>query len=75
MRQIRSRHFQIFGKDEYWRDYWLIVFVKVGSRYYPSIYARTPKNILNIRNLPILGHSWRIDICVFPPLYCAEIEK
>ncbi len=41
MRQIDSRHFQIFRKDEYWR----IPCAKVSSRDYSSIYARTPENV------------------------------
>ncbi len=45
MRQIHSRQFQICGIDEYWREYWGTPYVKVSSRHYSSIYARTPKNV------------------------------
>ncbi len=64
MRQIDSRHFQIFGKDEYWR----IPYVKVSSRDYSLIYVRMAENVTNIPYSPILGHSWRIDICAVQPL-------
>ncbi len=49
---IHSRHFQIFGKNEYWR----IPYVKVSSHDYSSIYARMPENVTNIRYSPILSH-------------------
>ncbi len=41
MRRIHSRHFQICGIDKYWQ----ILFAKVVSRHYSSIYARTPENV------------------------------
>ncbi len=41
MRRIHSRHFQISEIDKYWR----ILFAKVVSRDYSSIYARTPENV------------------------------
>ncbi len=41
--------------------------MKVSSRDYSSIYARTPENVTNIRYSPILDHSGRIDKCAVPP--------
>ncbi len=43
MRQIHSRHFQICRIDKYWQEYWRILYVKIRSRDYSSIYARTSK--------------------------------
>ncbi len=43
-------------------------YVKVSSRDYSSIYARTQENVTNIRYSPILGHFRRIDVCAVPPL-------
>ncbi len=47
--------------------------MKVSSRDYSSVYARTPKNVTNIWYLPILSHSWRIDVCVVPPFTLSQI--
>ncbi len=48
---------------------------KVSSRDYSSIYARTPKNVTNIRYSPILVHSQRIDVHAVLPLQNTTKEK
>ncbi len=60
MRRIRSRHFQIFGKDEYWR----ILYVKVSSCNYSSIYARMSTNFGIRLFLPILRELAYVRFCL-----------
>ncbi len=49
-----------------WWEFWQIPYVKVSSRNYSSIYARTPENV---DEYAVFTYSWRIDVCVDTALF------